>query len=62
MAGFCRLDQARAGIDSGEFTDFCLEQWPDEHALAATNVDDRLARLGIEHLQGGGQDDVTMVV
>ena len=62
VAGFRGLNEARAGIDAGEFCDFRFEQWPDEDALAAADVDDRLAGFWVEHAEGGGENDVLVIV
>jgi hypothetical protein len=45
MAGFCGIDQTRAGIDSSEARDAGGQQWRRKHTLAAADIDHRFARL-----------------
>ena len=62
MAGSGGFNQPRARIHPGEFPDFRCEQRPNQHALAAANVNDRFTWPGIENPEGGGKDDMLMVI
>jgi hypothetical protein len=62
MAGLGGLDQAATGIDPSVFPDPSFEQGSDQHPLATADVDDRLTGLRRKHPQGGGKDDLLVII